>query len=194
MSGIEGIVEKLEKFKNIDFSDIKSINENIKDIKDFYYYNNDNMKKVIQNAKFLNIAGEEPIGEFWDILIISTINDILGTSDIGIMTFFSLLKNIEEPNYNTLPKVYGTNTKYTILMDLLFSRQPEPIKVIQLIEYLRQQKIGFDRFINLSLRVKLIDWCRESDPKSFQWFIDFYCYSFDNKKFNINDIINKFKD
>ena len=152
------------------------------------------MKKVIQNAKFLNIAGEEPIGEFWDILIISTINDILGTSDIGIMTFFSLLKNIEEPNYNTLPKVYGTNTKYDILMDLLFGRQPEPIKVIQLIEYLRQQKIGFDRFINLSLRVKLIDWCRENEPKSFQWYIDFYCYSYETTTDNINDIINKFKD
>ena len=149
-----------------------------------------------QNLKWCDIAIngvelESTEETLLKISIISTLIDIIGEPNhYNCVSVLSLLQNKIEPNYNILPKIkFGSKSNYENILDLIFSYPNKTIKIIQLVEFIRQKEYTLTQFLNLAIRVRVIHWFTIYEPKTLYWINDFINSVPASYETNIDDII-----
>ena len=193
-SSLEELINKLEQLKNIDLENPDSSGYEL--FQSFFKIEN----VLKQKLKWCNIAinGIE-LKSFektmLELSIFSMILDIMSESNnFNCISILSLLRNKTEPNYNILQKIkFGSKANYENIIDLVFAQDNKPLKIIQLIEYLRQRGYSLEQFLNLAIRVRVIYWFEEFEPKTLYWINDFFNSVPASYQINIEDILELLK-
>lgn len=193
-SSLEELINKLEQLKNIDLENPDSSGYEL--FQSFFKIEN----VLKQKLKWCNIAIngielESFEKTMLELSIFSMILDIMSESNnFNCISILSLLRNKTEPNYNILQKIkFGSKANYENIIDLVFAQDNKPLKIIQLIEYLRQRGYSLEQFLNLAIRVRVIYWFEEFEPKTLYWINDFFNSVPASYQINIEDILELLK-
>lgn len=193
-SSLEELINKLEQLKNIDLENPDSSGYEL--FQSFFKIEN----VIKQKLKWCNIAINMDVQKtnektLIELSIFSTILNIMTEpNSFNCISILSLLRNKIEPNYNILQKIkFGSKSNYENIMDLVFSQDNKPLKIIQLIEYLRQREYSIEQFLNLAIRTRVIYWFEEFEPKTIYWINDFFNSVPASYQTNIEDIIELLK-
>ena len=172
---LDKLISNLENIKNMNFKENLAL-EDFNFIKDFF-----NKEKTVENVfdrlklfLILETIEDQNLKIKWiDFLIFNKTLETLCSSDVFGLTIMSLLRMKEAPNYNILPKVIGSNIKYSKVLDILFGESVGALKPVTLVEYFRQKELSVELSIIYLIKTKVIDWFRTYEPKSSLWYIDF---------------------
>ena len=172
---LDKLISNLENIKNMNFKENLAF-EDFNFIKDFF-----NKEKTVENVfdrlklfLILETIEDQNLKIKWiDFLIFNKTLETLCSSDVFGLTIISLLRMKEAPNYNILPKVIGSNIKYSKVLDILFGESVGALKPVTLVEYFRQKELSVELSIIYLIKTKVIDWFRTYEPKSSLWYIDF---------------------
>lgn len=172
---LDKLISNLENIKNMNFKENLAF-EDFNFIKDFF-----NKEKTVENVfdrlklfLILETIEDQNLKIKWiDFLIFNKTLETLCSSDVFGLTIMSLLRMKEAPNYNILPKVIGSNIKYSKVLDILFGESVGALKPVTLVEYFRQKELSVELSIIYLIKTKVIDWFRTYEPKSSLWYIDF---------------------
>ena len=193
MENLEILLNSIKQLKGLDLNDQTQNHNDI--YKSFFTDLNDEtvmdrcLKFAYERFKFPN-----NLIELYDISIILMLNGLMAKPNtFHYLSAITLIKDIKEPNYEIIPKIYGNKIKSELVLDLLFGRHHDTLKIIHLVEYIRQRQFDLIKFINLSIRVKVITYFEQYERKSMNYYFDFIKSTPESLDENIEEILQLFK-
>lgn len=176
-------IEDLREFKNGDEVEITLLPK-IKAFLDFsktteYIFSNINLLStypVLKDSEAIILV---------DILVFNRLIEYVGKSEVQIITLFTMLKNLTEPNYDMLPKIYSSKVKLNKIFDLLFNDDPNTVLgLFKLIEYMKQREFNMEDFLCRLIKSRCIIWSLMNEKKSVNWYISYF-----QTQSNVPDVI-----